>query len=60
MEKERRKGEGEERERFSNLTVWAACSESLCILHSDCVNADMRSHSCGNGGSALNFRSGMI
>lgn len=57
----KKKGGGRgERECFSNLTVWAACSESLCILHSDCVNADMRIRSCGNGGSALNFRSGMI
>lgn len=58
-EKKKRGGRGE-RESFSNRAVWAARFESLCILHSDCVKADMRSHSCGKGGSALNFRSGTI
>lgn len=60
-ERERRKEERrEEREQLQLHCVWPLPSESLSTPRYNCVNADVRSYSCGNGRSALDLMSGMV
>ena len=50
----------EQRERTSPIAVCGPLPLSPSPSYTDCVKADVRSCSCGNGGSAPKFRSGMI